>query len=406
MAAVPHITLGGLPLENLRRKPFRTTSLIVVVAILAAAFFGGSILALNLNKGLKSMEERLGADLMVVPSGSQGKAEALLTNGNPNTFYFTNDIGERVQGFDGVEQATEQTYIASLAAECCDEKVQIVGFNPETDFVIEPWIASQYDGTLGEGEVIVGSSINVSADNTIKLYNHVFPVKAQLARTATGLDSSVFISDGTVPDMVSYANKVTVRGSIPDEYADKAVSSVLVRLQPGYSAEQVAEEISKSDLKGVGFVYPGGVTSTTKTSLNTILAYVAVFLAVFWVLALIVLLAVFSSSVNERKKEFASLRIMGATRGMLTRIVLGESALIGLVGGVIGIASASLVVFPFSGAIGKELELPYLQVGVVPCLLLIVGSLAFAVVTGALASLASAFRLGRPEAYLTLREGE
>lgn len=74
------ISLARLPLENLRRRPFRTASLITVVAILSVAFFGGSMLAMNLNKGLTSMEERLGADLMVVPQATESKAEALLTD--------------------------------------------------------------------------------------------------------------------------------------------------------------------------------------------------------------------------------------------------------------------------------------------------------------------------------------
>ncbi len=60
--------------------------------------------------------------------------------------------------------------------------MQIIGFNPATDFVITPWITSQFDGTLNHGEVIAGANINVSDNNTIKLYGHEFPVAAQLGR--------------------------------------------------------------------------------------------------------------------------------------------------------------------------------------------------------------------------------
>lgn len=65
------------------------------------------------------------------------KAEALLTNGNPSTFYFTKDIADEVMQADGIAQATEQTYISSLAAACCAEKLQIIGYDPDTDFVID-----------------------------------------------------------------------------------------------------------------------------------------------------------------------------------------------------------------------------------------------------------------------------
>ena len=82
-------------------------------------------------------------------------------------------------------------------------------------------------------------------------------------------------------------------------------------------------------------MYPGGVTATTKTNLDALVGYVTLFVAVFWIMGLIVLLAVFASAMNERKKEFAAYRIMGATRGMLNAIHLKESAMIGLLRGVI-----------------------------------------------------------------------
>ena len=97
-----HIALRGLPIENLKRKPFRTGALLAVVTILALTFFGGTMLTMNLNTGMTSMEKRLGADLMVVPQNTVQKAEALLTNGNPSTFYFTKDIADEVMQDDGI----------------------------------------------------------------------------------------------------------------------------------------------------------------------------------------------------------------------------------------------------------------------------------------------------------------
>jgi putative ABC transport system permease protein len=70
---------------------------------------------------------------------------------------------------------------------------------------------------------------------------------------------------------------------------------------------------------------------------------------------------VFSGSIHERKKEFALLRILGATRKKLVAIVLGESSLAGLAGGAAGVILASLAVFPFSTLINERLELPYLE---------------------------------------------
>ncbi len=403
---MPHITLAGLPLANLRRKPFRTAALVVVVTMLTVAFYGGSLLSMNLKAGLNSMQERMGADLMVTPQNTKTEVEALLTDGSASTFYFTNNIEEQVTEADGIEELTVQTYISSLAAACCDEKVQIIGFNPNTDFVITPWISSQFDGTLERGQIIAGSGINVSGNNTVKLYGHEFPVAAQLANTGTSLDNSVFVNMDTVPDVVGYSAKVG-HPAIPTEYADKAISSVLIKVKDGYSAQQVASNIEKTTgLEGLGYVYPGGITATTKSSLNSIVKYVTLFVAVFWMMGLIVLIAVFSSAMNERKREFAAYRIMGADRATLVGIIVKESVLIGALGGTVGIAAASLAIFPFSTLIGKQLQLPYLQTDVWNVVALIMVSVVFAVFTGVLASIATAVRLSTPETYLTLREGE
>lgn len=385
----------------------RTGALLAVVTILTLAFFGGTMLTMNLNAGMTSMERRLGADLMVVPQNTTQKAEALLTGGSPSTFYFTKDVAAKVKQADGIEQASEQTYIASLAAACCAEKLQIIGYDPATDFVIEPWVASQFDGTLENGQMLAGANVNVSADGTVELYGRTWPVVAQLADTGTSLDNSVFINLDTVPDMVDASAKVAKR-IMPAEYADKAVSTVLIKVSEGYDAQTVAANIQRLDptFPELGYVYPGGITASTKTALNALVAYLAVFVAAIWVMGVIVLLAVFASSVNERKREFASLRILGATRGMLAGILLRESALIGLGGGILGVGLASLAIFPFSALIGRQLQLPYLQAAWPAVLAVMALAVICAVTIGVIGSLSVLVRIGRPEAYLTLREGE
>ena len=71
----------AVSLKNLRVKPARTACLVVVAAILALTLFGGSILVLNFYRGLTTMTQRFGADLMVVPRGSSQRAQSLLLRG-------------------------------------------------------------------------------------------------------------------------------------------------------------------------------------------------------------------------------------------------------------------------------------------------------------------------------------
>ena len=115
-----HIALRGLPIENLKRKPFRTGALLAVVTILALTFFGGTMLTMNLNTGMTSMEKRLGADLMVVPQNTVQKAEALLTNGNPSTSISPKTSPTSHAGRRHRTGHRTDLYIM-LAAACCAE---------------------------------------------------------------------------------------------------------------------------------------------------------------------------------------------------------------------------------------------------------------------------------------------
>lgn len=400
------ITLKRLPLENLKRKPLRTAALIVVSACLSAIFFGGSLISMNLERGLNSMRERMGADIMVIPQGTHTKAEALLTNSGSSTFYFTNDIENLVRRSPGVQKASAQTYISSLSAGCCAEKLQIIGFDPDSDFVIGPWIYSQHKQKLQKGEMIAGANVIVSYMNTVRLFGHQWPVAAQLAKTGTSIDNSVFVRRESVPQVVEYSTKVG-HTAIPKEYAKKAVSAVLVKVQKGYSAQEVAKNIRKTTgLSSIGIVFPGGITATTQANLGVFTRTLTFIIAACWLVGLLVLVAVFSTSVNERKKEFASLRILGTTRNMLLGVVVRESTILGLVGGVLGVAFASLILFPYSSLISEQLQLPYLEVTALPVAVLMLASVLLALVAVVVASALTTLRIAMRETYLTLRSGE
>lgn len=400
------ITLKRLPLENLKRKPLRTAALLVAAACLSAIFFGGSLISMNLAQGLNSMRARMGADIMVIPNVTHTKAEALLTNGGSSTFYFTNNIEDLVRRSPGVQKASAQTYISSLSAGCCAEKLQIIGFDPDSDFVIGPWIYSQHKKTLHKGEMIAGANVLVSYKNTVRLFGHQWPVVAQLAKTGTSIDNSVFVRRESVPQVVEYSTKVH-HTAIPKEYAKKAISAVLVKVRKGYSAKQVAQNIKKTTgLSSIGIVFPGGITATTQANLGVFTRSLTFIISACWIVGLLVLIVVFATSLNERKKEFASLRILGFTRKMLLGVATRESAILGFAGGVIGVASASLIIFPYSSLISSQLQLPYLEVTALPVIALMAVSVVLSLLAVVAASALTTWRIAMRETYLTLRAGE
>lgn len=403
----PELTLGVLPLKNLQAKPVRTACLVIITAILAFTLFGGSILALNLRQGLETMTKRFGADLMVVPEGASEKAQSLLLRGGTSYFYFDAGVVNKVAKTDGVVCASPQFFLTSLATECCDAAVQLIAYDPATDFVVQPWISEKHSEQVLDGQVVVGSRISVRRNGTIQLFNREYPVAARLSGSASGFDISIFMTMNTMRDLIGYARtegynflavqeKEAVRGR---------VSAILVKTDPAKAPSLIAGDIRKQN-EGVEVMISQGIFARIAVTLSGLVKYIHVFSIALWALALVVLAAVFSGLIHERKKEFALLRLLGATRKRLIGIVLSESSIAGIAGGVAGIALASLAVFPFSTLISERLELPYLDAPPFNIMLLILGSLLLSALAGPLASLYAALRISKAETYYTMREGE
>jgi hypothetical protein len=111
--------------------------------------FGGSMLGEQHTARHEHMSGRFGADMMVVPRGSDASAEGLLLRSEPSEFYLNEDLTEEIAGMDGVKVASPQLFIQSLDAACCTVPVQLIGYEPETDFNIQPWIIARWTDSLG-----------------------------------------------------------------------------------------------------------------------------------------------------------------------------------------------------------------------------------------------------------------
>ncbi|MDR0557863.1 MAG: ABC transporter permease [Treponema sp.] len=399
-----NLDTGTLSLKNLKAKPVRTACLVAVASILAFTLFGGSILTLNLRQGLDTMTKRFGADLMVVPKGASEEAQSILLRGGAGYFYFDASLVEKVAGTQGIACASPQFFLASLSTECCDAAVQLIAYDPETDFAVQPWIAEKYSGTVGDGQVVVGNRISLRSNGTIQLFNREYPVAARLSTSASGFDTSIFMTMNTMRLLIDRAREEKYN-FLADKYGSGVISAVLAKVEPSASPSLTAYTIRKEN-EGVDVLVSQGIFSTLAAALSGLVSYIRIFSAALWILALVILAAVFSGSIYERKKEFALLRILGATRKKLIAIVLGESSLAGLVGGAAGILMASLAVFPFSALISERLELPYLDAPFFKIIPLIAGSLFLSILTGPLASLYAALRISAAETYFTMREGE
>ena len=83
------------------------------------------------------------------------------------------------------------------------------------------------------------------------------------------------------------------------------------------------------------------ITKETQDQIGTALSFFSLFLTIFSLIALgvgaFVIYNVFSISAAQRERENALLRAIGASRGQVTRALLGESVVVGVVGSALGV---------------------------------------------------------------------
>ena len=138
--------LNRLPWMNLSHRPLRTAALLVLTFFLSFVIFAGSMAVVSLQNGLGTLENRLGADIIVVPNTAKRKVDpkTMILDGTPGYFYMEREKMVLISHIEGVEKVSPQIFLASLSASCCSVPVQIIGFEPETDFIIQPWIRESY----------------------------------------------------------------------------------------------------------------------------------------------------------------------------------------------------------------------------------------------------------------------
>ena len=394
----------SLAIKNLIRKPGRTAALAALTAFLALAVFGGSVVVLSLRSGLNSLEARLGADIIVVPSEAQSKVsfQNMFLQGTTGAFYMDASALDRALEVAGVEKAAPQTFLASLKADCCSIKIQVIGIDPAQDFTVQPWISRSLSRSLGDMDVAVGCKVEADVGEIIRVYDQRCKVVARLEPTGTGLDTAVYCSMDTMRELLKAAEEKGVSHKI--DSGDDVISAVYIKVKDGCDIDSVNSQLNGHIRKATAVRTRSMITGVSD-SLAGVRSTITGLIIAVWALAFVILLLAFVLIIRERSREFAVLRLVGASRGMLSRMVLLESALCGLLGGVIGVGLAALLLFPFAQLIESSLNLPYLMPGISIILLLALGTVALSVVVAALSSLIAAYRLSRIDPGTALRGG-
>ena len=387
------LTPFGIACQNLKRRRLRSICLTALVALLAFSLSAGSLLAVSLAKGINTLSDRLGADIMLVPYGTETAVEGALLRGSPSAFYFDDELAARLMETDGIDRASPQLFIASFDAGHCSFAVQLIGYDPETDFVIAPWLGAHLAGGLPDGEIVIGSDIESKPGGTLRFFAGSYPIAAQLEKTGMGFDTSVFFNMKTA--RAALKEYIYWGGKEIDD-PEHAISVIAVDLDADTTASEFAVRIH--DLfkgEGIEVISTKAMISDISKDLRSFLTIILALVAIVWILAVAVISIVFTVTLNERKREFGIYRALGATRKRLAYIIFNESSVIGIAGACIGIIVLCCLVFPFVPLINSSFDMPFLQPDGSAVVFLLAGSFAVSYLSVALASSYSSVRVGR-----------
>jgi putative ABC transport system permease protein len=398
------VRIFNLAQRNLRRKFVRTLVLLLIVAVVTGTLLGASIFISGMKNALKIGTYRLGADVLVVPEKNESQAKAALLAGEPTSFYMSRDIFERVKKVEGVKKASPQLFIKPASFTCCyNVDAFLVAFDPATDFTISPWLEKNLRKPLVGNEVIVGSALPIIAGDTIPFFGSPFEVVGTMEPTGMKFfDQSVFM---TMDAAYRMAENSQTKSMQPISINENEISAVLVQVQDNFTPDRVAIRI-EHDVEGVKAIASDEVISTVRRQLGGLLKGILVISAILWALALLMMGFAFYMIVNERQRELGLLRAMGAKKKHVFGLIVSEAVIVSVVGGVVGIAIGSTLLFSFKDMIIHSLKLPYLLPSVTVLAELVSGAVLFSLLTGLLSSLLPAASASKMEPYEAIRKGE
>jgi putative ABC transport system permease protein len=279
----------------------------------------------------------------------------------------------------GGSMMTPDTIVGTAANEAGHEKFTLTA----AQGVIPP-----YDE---RGVVAVGSSVarefKLHVGDTFKVRGKPFVVKGILQATMTGPDTWVRMNLRDAQELYVAALPPMLRA----QFTPAQVASTLnVYPKDGVSGDTLATRIKNAGIPDIAVQSPSEAKQQFESfsvMFNLIVLGSALIALIVGALSVVNTMAM---SVAERVKEIGLKKAIGARTGQVLREFLGEAAMIGLVGGLVGLGLGALLVAGINGATVSSGA----QVFAVTSRLAI-GTVIFATVLGAVAGFFPALRAAR-----------
>lgn len=264
--------------------------------------------------------------------------------------------------------------------------------------------------TLAGNEVILGANAHIfmgksesNLGDIERFYGRQFTVTGIMEPIGIGLDDAGFVTIDTIYQMSQFPEKdVTLKLDIQPGQ----ISALMVKVNRDYARADVAVRIEQ-EVPGIRVVTSSELMSTSVASQLESLRPGLILVGLgFWAISLLMIGALFSMIVNERRRELGLLQAMGATRRFIFRLVMLEAVELTVIGGVIGLILGGAGILIMTGPVANSLGIAYSWPGAMFIGSFVLGFIAMSVITGVIAALYPAIVASRLEPYQAIRTGE
>lgn len=314
--------------KGVSRKIFRNIVLVFAVGLLVGLLVFALLFKSAVEEDIDRATKRLGADIVIVPSKAKTMAEEFIMESKRKTFYMEHSVYDQIKDMDGIDASTYQIYLNTLSSGCCSiVEGQVVAIDPNTDFVVTPWMDSPKK--LARNEVYVGYYVweYMGLIETMNLFGENINMVDHLETTGTGIDHGIFMR---IKDLDA------ITDSALGDYKKGTISIIFIKIKEGLDVNAFVGRIRDINPR-VGIMTRGNIGADVRTTLEDILRVFIITISISSLLAVLLAWSTFSALANERRREVGILRALGAKKSHIVNLFLSEAFIISFLGSLIGI---------------------------------------------------------------------
>lgn len=312
--------------------------------VIGIAFVAGSLVFTDtMSKSFDGVIKGGTPDVVVRPAGSGDDANAQIDNRTISAQSL-----KKLSTADGAERADGS--IESMSLFVVDKNGKLVGgtgaptisfnYNDLPSITGEPALQiTQGRAPQGKNEIMLDEATAQEAGYDLGDTVSMVSSGDQPKRSATLVGTAEFGGGGLAGASLILFDTPTAQQLFLD--GKDAYNSIGLTAAKGVSQDELRDNVAALAPRGVEVVTGDDVTKEAEDDIGQIINVFSAVLLVFAAIALVVgtflIINTFSILVAQRSRELALLRALGASRRQVTRSVLGEAFVIGVVGSTAGL---------------------------------------------------------------------